>query len=194
MTAKSPIRLIVGLANPGLEYASTRHNVGAWFVQNIADSKQATLRMEAKFHGLSARVTIASQPTHLLIPTTYMNRSGQAIAAIVRFYKIQANEILIAHDDLDLPVGRIKLKTGGGHGGHNGLRDTFTHLGSQNFHRLRVGIDKPTDRTQTIDYVLKPPSKLEKQQIEASLNIALTQLPDIVTGNLAKAMQAINTL
>ena len=132
------IKLIVGLGNPGAEYAKTRHNVGAWFVDQLAESAQQTLRNEAKFFGLVARVTMAGESCWLLQPTTYMNDSGQAIQAIAKFYKIKPEEILVAHDELDFPVGKVRIKENGGHGGHNGLRDTIAHLHANNFQSQKV--------------------------------------------------------
>ena len=149
------IRLIVGLANPGAQYADTRHNAGAWFVTRLADQLGAKLSPDSKSFGLIARVSHQGEDVRLLIPTTFMNRSGQAIAAVAGFYKIAPAEILIAHDELDLSPGQIRLKTGGGHGGHNGLRDAIASLGNQNgFHRLRVGIGHPGDSSLVSGFVL----------------------------------------
>ena len=138
------LRLLVGLANPGAQYAQTRHNAGAWFIERLAEQHRTSLSPDAKAFGLTARVSIAGEDVRLLIPTTFMNRSGQAVAALANFYKLTPAEILIAHDELDIAPGQIRLKTGGGHGGHNGLRDSIASLGNQaGFHRLRVGIGHP---------------------------------------------------
>src|SRR5690348_6459355 len=139
----SPIRLIVGLANPGEEYAATRHNAGGWFVEDIANGERVALRMNAKFHGLHTQLEIRKHLCHLLIPTTYMNLSGQAVRALMQYYRITSNELLVAHDDIDLPNATVKLKWDGGDGGHNGLKDIIKHLNSKQFYRLRIGVGRP---------------------------------------------------
>jgi PTH1 family peptidyl-tRNA hydrolase len=149
------LQLIVGLGNPGLEYAQTRHNAGVWFVAALAAEHNIRLNPEAKYFGLVGRGTINGQEVRLLIPTTFMNRSGQAVSALANFFKIPLDAILVAHDELDLPAGSIRLKTGGGHGGHNGLRDIISSSGNQNnFHRLRIGIGHPGDAKLVSNFVL----------------------------------------
>jgi PTH1 family peptidyl-tRNA hydrolase len=190
---RTPIQLIVGLCNPGPEYEQTRHNAGAWFVEEAARRFNVSLRPEVKFKGLSGRFTEAGNTCHLLLPTTFMNLSGQAIGAIVNFYKIPVNAILVAHDELDLPVGSIKLKQGGGHGGHNGLRDTINHLNSKDFFRLRIGINHPGDRSQVIDYVLKRPSKEDAEKIHHAIEDAAKVLDSILSGDTQKAMKDLHS-
>lgn len=143
------IKLIVGLANPGAEYAQTRHNAGAWFVDALAERNGQSLKEESKFYGYTARLNLAGNDVRLLVPTTFMNLSGKAVAALATFYRIQPDEILVAHDELDLPPGVAKLKLGGGNGGHNGLKDIQSKLGNNpNFYRLRIGIGHPGDKTR----------------------------------------------
>lgn len=186
------IKLIVGLGNPGAEYAKTRHNVGAWFVGQLAESAQQTLRNEAKFFGLVARVTMAGESCWLLQPTTYMNDSGQAIQAIAKFYKIKPEEILVAHDELDFPVGKVRIKENGGHGGHNGLRDTIAHLHANNFYRLRIGIGHPGHKDHVTPYVLGEPSRGDKELIINAIDAALRTVPDLIGGDLQRAMRTLH--
>ena len=149
------IKLIVGLANPGAEYAATRHNAGAWYVDLLAERLRAPLREEPKFYGYTSRINLAGADVRLLVPTTFMNLSGKAVAAMATFYRINPDEILVAHDELDLPPGVAKFKLGGGHGGHNGLKDIISKLGNNpNFHRLRVGIGHPGDKNKVVGFVL----------------------------------------
>lgn len=187
------LRLIVGLANPGPQYADTRHNAGAWFVARLADQLGARLIADSKSFGHVARVSVAGEDVRLLIPTTYMNRSGQAIAAVAGFYKITPAEILVAHDELDLAPGQIRLKTGGGHGGHNGLRDTIASLGNQNgFHRLRVGIGHPGDSSMVTGFVLGKAPRSEQDLIDQALDEALRHREAIMKGELARVMNQLN--
>ncbi len=188
------IQLIVGLGNPGREYAHTRHNAGADFVAMVADEFRASWQEEKKFAGFTAQVLVGNQPVRLLLPTTYMNRSGQSVGAIANFYKIAPAQILVAHDELDLPPGTARLKTGGGHGGHNGLRDIISALGNQNgFARLRLGIGHPGNAKMVADYVLKKAPPAEFEQVADSIAQALRVLPDVVNGNMDKAMHALHT-
>ena len=188
------IKLIVGLGNPGKEYASTRHNAGAIFVEALANQALQTLKPEGKFQGLYTKATIAGQDIHLLIPTTFMNRSGQAVQAIAQFFKIQPEEILVAHDELDIPMGTMKLKKGGGHGGQNGLRDIITKLGgNKEFSRLRIGIGHPGHASKVTGHVLGKLGKKETEQIEAVINEAIRHLPEIISGDTAKAMNALHS-
>jgi len=189
----SAIKLIVGLANPGQEYEATRHNAGAWFIDEIARANHLNLRPENKFYGLHTKTTIAQQSCHLFIPTTYMNLSGQAVAACMNFYKIHANEILVVHDEIDLEPGTIKLKFDGGAGGHNGLTDIIRHLHSKEFYRLRIGVGHPGNSKQVADYVLKRPPKSDKEKIDDAIYRALHILPDIMQGEFQRAMNTLHS-
>ena len=192
MTAS--IHLIAGLANPGNEYASTRHNAGAWFIDAITEKANLTLRHETKLHGLHGLYRDGNQQCHLLIPNTYMNHSGLAIKACAHYHKVPPANILIAHDDIDLPVGTIRLKFDGGDGGHNGLKDIIRHLHTKQFYRLRIGVGRPTHSADVVDYVLKAPSRSERTAIDAALIHVLDDiLPMILNGELEKAMQTLHT-
>ncbi len=193
MLPKHSISLIVGLGNPGAEYENTRHNAGAWLVNQLAIQHQQSLRFENKFHGAIATVKIATHKCYLFIPTTFMNHSGQAVCAVAKFYKIAPSQILIAHDEIDLPAGTVRLKFAGGHGGHNGLRDIFKALGSQDFYRLRIGVGRPKHSSEVIDYVLKKPSKNQQMQIDNAIDDALRVIPDVIIGNIQQAMKNLHT-
>lgn len=188
----SQIKLIVGLGNPGDKYDLTRHNAGFWFVDEVARQYGAVFRPETKFFGEAARVQAQAMDFFLLKPATFMNRSGQSISAIAKFYKIPVESILVVHDELDLPAGTAKLKKGGGHGGHNGLRDTIAAMGNE-FLRLRLGIDHPGHRDQVVDYVLKAPSKVERQLIDDASYAASKVVPELVAGQIEKAMMVLHT-
>jgi PTH1 family peptidyl-tRNA hydrolase len=184
-------RLIVGLGNPGPEYEATRHNVGFWFVDRLASQLKASLVPQGKFFGRAAR----AGETWLLQPTTFMNRSGQAVAALANFYKIPPGEILVIHDDLDLPPGGIRLKQGGGNGGHNGLKDIQARLGTPDFWRLRLGIGHPRTLNlaqEVVDFVLHPPRKDELPDIEQALHRSLLAWPRIAAGDYAGAQQQLH--
>nr|WP_276616891.1 aminoacyl-tRNA hydrolase [Pseudomonas syringae] len=186
--------MIVGLGNPGAEYEQTRHNAGAFFVERIAAAQRVNLVPERKFFGLTWRFTHQGQDVRLLIPTTYMNRSGQAVAALAGFYRIPVESILVAHDELDLPPGVAKLKVGGGHGGHNGLRDIIAQLGNQNtFHRLRLGIGHPGDASKVSGFVLGRAPRAEQEKLDASIDFALGVLPDIFAGEWNRAMKNLHS-
>ena len=188
------IKLIAGLGNPGSEYRGTRHNAGADFVEELARQSGASLQPESKFFGLSSRVTVAGHDLRLLIPTTFMNRSGKAVAAMAGFYKIAPEEILIAHDELDIPAGTARFKQGGGHGGHNGLRDIVPALGNnKNFHRLRIGIDHPGHASKVSGYVLSQPSQIDRARIDASIDEAIAALPLLLEGDITKAMTRLHS-
>ena len=189
----SSVQLIVGLGNPGEQYDQTRHNAGFWFVEEVARQQGAVFRPESKFFGEVAKIEIAGQQAWLLKPMTFMNRSGQSIQAMAKFYRLTPEQVLLAHDELDLPVGVAKLKTGGGHGGHNGLRDTIAALATPNFQRLRIGIDHPGDRNLVVNYVLKSPSKIEREKIDDAIYEATRVLPDILSGDFAKAMNQLHS-
>jgi len=186
------IRLIVGLGNPGPQYESTRHNVGYWFVDALAARHQGQLRLENKFHGLLCRLTVSGEDLRLLKPTTFMNRSGQSLASVVRYFDIPPQRVLVAHDELDLPAGTLRLKQGGGHAGHNGLRDIINVLGTRDFQRLRIGIDHPGDRGQVVDYVLTRASKDDEGRICDALSEAELCLTDLIAGNFQKAMNRLH--
>ncbi|MFN7096596.1 MAG: aminoacyl-tRNA hydrolase [Gammaproteobacteria bacterium] len=187
------IRLIVGLGNPGPQYETTRHNAGAWFVEQLAHQCHVTLRAEHKFLGHSAKIHIEHHECHLLIPSTFMNRSGAAVAAIAKFYKISLAEMLIAHDELDLAPGTVKLKQGGGHAGHNGLRDIIAAMGSNDFLRLRLGIGHPGNQAKVADYVLSQPGKTEQQHIMQAIDNSLRIMPDLLQGKIAAAIKTLHT-
>lgn len=187
------IVMVVGLGNPGADYEHTRHNAGALFVEALARSAGQTLRPEKKYHGLYARIQWQGLDLHLLNPTTFMNRSGLAIKALADFFKIQPQQILIAHDELDLPPGTAKLKKGGGHGGHNGLRDTIAHLGTNDFQRLRIGIGHPGDSRRVTGYVLGRLGKQETEELNAVIDEIMRVLPDAASGKLPAAMNRLHS-
>ena len=190
----TPVELIVGLGNPGKIYERTRHNAGADLVLELAKSFHAELKQESKFFGDTAKVTIDGRDVRLLIPSTFMNRSGQSIAALAGFYQVSPAAILIVHDELDLSPGIARFKKGGGHGGHNGLRDTIQSLGnSKEFARLRIGIGHPGNAKQVADYVLKKASPSDQQLITNSIDDALRALPLAISGQWEKAMTALHT-
>lgn len=187
------ILMVVGLGNPGPDYANTRHNAGALFVEALARETGQSLRPEKKYHGLYARVQLQGLDLHLLNPSTYMNRSGLSIKALADFFKIQPQQILVAHDELDLPPGTAKLKKGGGHGGHNGLRDTIAHLGTNAFQRLRIGIGHPGDSRQVTGYVLGRLGKRETEELNALIDEIIRVLPDAASGKLPAAMNRLHS-
>jgi len=187
------IVMVVGLGNPGADYENTRHNAGALFVEALARRAGQTLRPEKKYHGLYARIQWQGLDLHLLNPTTFMNRSGLAIKALADFFKIQPHQILIAHDELDLPPGTAKLKKGGGHGGHNGLRDTIAHLGTNDFQRLRIGIGHPGDSRRVTGYVLGRLGKQETEELNAVIDEIMRVLPDAASGKLPAAMNRLHS-
>lgn len=188
------VQLIVGLGNPGAEYEQTRHNAGALFVERLAAQHHVNLVTDRKYHGLTGRFKHDGHDVRLLIPTTYMNRSGQAVAALAGFYRIPVESILVAHDELDMPPGVAKLKKGGGHGGHNGLRDIIAQLGNQNgFHRLRLGIGHPGHSSLVSGYVLGRAPRAEQELLDTSIDFALGVLPDILAGDWTRAMQRLHS-
>jgi PTH1 family peptidyl-tRNA hydrolase len=188
------IRLIVGLGNPGAEYRGTRHNAGADFVEELARQGGTSLQAESKFFGLAGRITLSGHDLRLLIPTTFMNRSGKAVAAMATFYKIAPEEILVAHDELDIPAGTARFKRGGGHGGHNGLRDIVPSLGNtKDFYRLRVGIGHPGHASKVTGYVLGAPSQVDRTRIEAGIDEAIAALPLLLDGDETKAMTRLHS-
>ena len=191
MTAQQSPRLIVGLGNPGAEYAKTRHNAGFWFCERLAQALDVRLGAESRFHGLVGQSR--ADKLWLLLPQTFMNRSGQAVGALARFHRIEPQELLVVHDELDLPPGQLRLKFSGGLGGHNGLKDITAHLGTQDYWRLRIGIGHPGDRTAVTGYVLNPPRREEQDAIDAALDTALATWPLLVRGDYAAAMRRINS-
>lgn len=190
----STVQLIVGLGNPGAEYEQTRHNAGFWFVDELARAAGCSLRTEARFHAEVGRCTLHGQDCRLQKPTTFMNRSGQSVAALAKFLRIPPAEILVVHDELDLPPGTVRLKRGGGHGGHNGLRDLIAHLGTQDFLRLRLGVGHPGDRDKVVDYVLHRPSREERELIDAAMTRALEVMPLAVAGEFERAMHKLHSV
>ena len=184
-------RLIVGLGNPGRDYEETRHNAGFWFCTRLAAQLGIPLSKEPRFHGLTGHVQ--KQKLWLLLPQTFMNRSGQAVGALMRFHRITPAEMLVVHDELDIPPGQLRLKFGGGLGGHNGLKDITAHLGTQDYWRLRIGIGHPGDRNEVVNYVLKPPRAEEHAGIDAAILRALELMPLIEKGEWNAATQRANT-
>ncbi len=188
----TPIRLVAGLGNPGREYDATRHNAGFWWVDQLAAELGGRWATEGKFAGQVAKVRGPEGDVWLLKPDTFMNRSGQAVGALARFYKLTPAEVLVVHDELDLPPGTARLKLGGGHGGHNGLKDIDAHLG-KDYWRLRLGIGHPGDREKVVGFVLDRPSCAEEDGIELAMRRALDVWPQIVRGDFEKAMMQLHT-
>jgi PTH1 family peptidyl-tRNA hydrolase len=186
------IRLIVGLGNPGPEYAATRHNAGFWFVDALAHRLKVSLAPERAYSGLAARTSVGGQTLWLLEPTTFMNVSGKSVAALARFFKILPEEILVAHDELDLMPGQAKLKIGGSPAGHNGLKDIHAQLGSADYWRLRLGIGHPGVKSEVINYVLKKPSLLEREEIDKSIEQSLSGIELVLAGDMERATMKIN--
>lgn len=189
----NPLVAVVGLGNPGSEYTQTRHNAGFWFADALVAHGKASFKVDSKFFGETARVQIANTDVLILKPGTFMNRSGQAVQALASFYKLSAEQILVAHDELDLSAGDIRLKLGGGHGGHNGLRDIHKPLG-EGYRRLRIGIGHPGDKSLVLNYVLGRPNKSDEALIHDSLARALAALPLWLTGSWNKALQQLHTV
>ncbi len=183
----SGISLIVGLGNPGSQYEDTRHNAGFWFVDLLAQRFGAAFKPESRFHGASCRIQVSGKECWLLKPSTFMNRSGQSASSLARYYKIPVENLLVAHDELDFPAGELRLKKGGGHAGHNGLRDIMSAM-SGDFYRLRIGIGHPGDRDRVSDYVLSRPSRGDHECICVGLEKAADALQLIVEGEIQKAM------
>jgi PTH1 family peptidyl-tRNA hydrolase len=187
------IQLLVGLGNPGARYVDTRHNAGFWLVETIASAYQLQFRTENRFSGEIARLQHGTVQCWLLKPQTFMNCSGTAISALANFYKIPPSDILLAHDELDLAPGTVRLKKGGGHGGHNGLRDTIKHLSSNDFMRLRLGIGHPGHRDEVTDHVLNAPSQSERSAIMQAIQLSVDNLDLVLSGAFDKAMQRLHT-
>ena len=187
------IRLLVGLGNPGADYVDTRHNAGFWLIDGIAAELGVTFRFEKGYNADEGKARVGGCDRFLLKPQTFMNRSGQAVAALARYYKIVPEEIMVIHDELYLPPGTNRLKHGGGHGGHNGLRDIVNHLGSREFFRIRVGIGHPGDARKVVDYVLHRPSQADLAAIEAANRDTVAVMPLVFEGNIEKAMHALHS-
>jgi PTH1 family peptidyl-tRNA hydrolase len=190
------IRLLAGLGNPGPEYEATRHNAGFWWIDAAARELGATLQPERAYSGLAARVNrsaAAGGPLWLLEPMTYMNLSGKSVAALARFFKIAPEEILVVHDELDLLPGQVKLKQGGSHAGHNGLKDIVAQMGSADFWRLRLGIGHPGVKAEVINYVLKKPSPEHRKAIEDGIARSLSALDALLAGEMEVAMRSVHT-
>lgn len=187
------IQLIVGLGNPGPQYEATRHNAGFWWVDQVAGEHGARLNAEGKFQGIAGKLKQDDHETWLLKPSTFMNASGRAVAAIANFYKIPPQAILVVHDELDLSPGTAKLKKGGGHGGHNGLKDIAAALGTPDFWRLRLGIGHPGERHEVVNFVLKPPSRDEMHAIEQAMDSSTKILPMLLKGEFEAAMLKLHT-
>jgi len=187
------IQLIVGLGNPGSDYAKTRHNVGTWLVEMLASDVGHAFRHESKLMGQSCLIALDHRPCRLFIPETFMNDSGRAVQAFAHFYRIEPEAIMVAHDELDLAPGTIRIKKGGGHGGHNGLRDIIEHLGTPDFYRLRIGIGHPGQKDQVTPFVLGRPSAIEEEAILSAISKGIAVLPRTLTGDIAGAMQQLHT-
>ena len=190
----SDIKLIVGLGNPGDKYADTRHNAGEWLIERLARRFNVSLNPESKFFGKTARTLVNGKEVRLLVPTTFMNLSGKAVGALASFYRIKPEEILVIHDELDLPPGTAKLKQGGGHGGHNGLKDIVAQLGNNNnFYRLRIGIGHPGHRDLVAGYVLNKPSPADRDALEKVLDEATDCVEMIFKDGMVKATNRLNS-
>jgi PTH1 family peptidyl-tRNA hydrolase len=187
------IKLLVGLGNPGNEYEDTRHNAGFWWIDAVARELKVSLVPERSYHGLMARTTVNGQTVWLLEPQTYMNLSGKSVSALAKFFKIHSQEILVAHDELDIPPGEAKLKLGGSHAGHNGLRDIHAQLGTADYWRLRIGVGHPGDKAEVVSWVLKKPMLEHRKAIDDSIHRAVLALPLLLAGDMEKAMVKIHT-
>lgn len=187
------IKLFVGLGNPGPEYQDTRHNAGSWWIDALAHTLKVQPAMDRSYHGFVARTTVGGQTVWLLQPQTFMNLSGKSVAALARFFKIAPQEILVAHDELDVPPGEAKLKLGGSHAGHNGLRDIHAQLGSSDYWRLRLGVGHPGDKSEVVGWVLKKPSADHRIAIEQAIDRSIKALPHLLTGEMDKATMLIHT-
>lgn len=187
------IKLFVGLGNPGPEYEATRHNAGFWWIDAVARELKVSLSMDKSYHGLVARTTVRGQTVWLLEPQTFMNVSGKSVAALARFFKIRPDEILVAHDELDIVPGQVKLKLGGSHAGHNGLRDIHAQLGTDDYWRLRIGVGHPGVKSEVVNWVLKKPSPEHRMAIEECITRSLKALPELLAGEMEKATMLIHT-
>ena len=187
------IKLFVGLGNPGAEYEATRHNAGFWWTEALARELKVALALDKNYHGRVARTTVHGQTLWLLEPMTFMNLSGKSVAALARFFKILPEEILVAHDELDITPGQVKLKFGGSHAGHNGLRDIHAQLGSADYWRLRIGVGHPRVKSDVINWVLEKPSQEQRVAMQDSIARALKAVPELLAGEMEKATMLIHT-
>ncbi len=187
------IKLFVGLGNPGAEYEATRHNAGFWWTEALARELKVALALDKNYHGRVARTTVHGQTLWLLEPMTFMNLSGKSVAALARFFKILPEEILVAHDELDITPGQVKLKFGGSHAGHNGLRDIHAQLGSADYWRLRIGVGHPGVKSDVINWVLEKPSQEQRLAMQDSIARALKAVPELLAGEMEKATMLIHT-
>ena len=187
------IKLFVGLGNPGPEYEATRHNAGFWWIDALSQQLKVPLSLDKNYHGQVARTTLNGQTVWLLKPLTYMNLSGKSVAALARFFKISPDEVLVAHDELDIVPGQVKLKRGGSHAGHNGLRDIHAQLGTADYWRLRIGVGHPGVKAEVINWVLKKPSQEHRVAIEDCIDRSLKALPELLKGEMDKATLLIHT-
>jgi peptidyl-tRNA hydrolase, PTH1 family len=187
------IKLFVGLGNPGPEYEHTRHNAGFWWLEDLARELKVTLALDKNYFGLVARTTVKGETIWLLEPRTFMNLSGKSVGALARFFKIKTEEILVAHDELDIVPGQLKLKFGGSHAGHNGLRDIHAQLGSADYWRLRIGVGHPGVKSEVINWVLKKPSQEHRTAIDEALARSLQAVPALLAGEMEKATMLIHT-
>lgn len=189
-----PLKLIVGLGNPGPQYDSNRHNAGVIFLHHLCKGYDGSLRGESKFFGEFATINIGGSDVKLLFPTTFMNHSGKAVAAVCKFYKIEAENMLVAYDEIDFEVGVTRFKKDGGHGGHNGMRDIINALGgSKDFYRLRIGVGHPGHKSMVANYVLSDPSRSEADVIMSNIEAAIRVLPRAVNGKWEEAMHLLHT-
>lgn len=187
------IRLFVGLGNPGSDYAKTRHNAGFWFLDALSERLGARLGNDSKLHSENGRANVAGVQVWLLKPSTFMNKSGLSVVAAQRYFKIEPEETLVAHDDLDLPAGSARLKFDGGHGGQNGLRDIMAHLGHGKFHRLRLGIGHPGHRDQVTPWVLGRPGREDEEQIKSAVDRSVDLVSELASGDFERAMRQLHT-
>ena len=187
------IKLFVGLGNPGPEYEATRHNAGFWWIDALSRELKAPLSLDKNYHGQVARTTIGGQTVWLLKPLTFMNLSGKSVAALARFFKIAPDEVLVAHDELDIVPGQVKLKFGGSHAGHNGLRDIHAQVGTADYWRLRIGVGHPGVKAEVINWVLKKPSQEDRMAMENCIDRCLKAVPELLRGEMEKAMMLIHT-
>ncbi len=192
MTSAQGISVVVGLGNPGPEYADTRHNAGFRFLDALVAGSGESLRYESRFSGNVGRITVDHRKVWLLAPMTFMNHSGEAVSRFVHYYKVSIPSLLVVHDDIDLPPGAARLKQGGGDGGHNGLHDVIEKLGTREFLRLRIGVGHPGSKTQVVSYVLKRAPPAEQVLIDAAITAAKAQMANIVHGQLQRAMNALH--
>lgn len=186
-------KLFVGLGNPGPEYEATRHNAGFWWLDAVARALKVNLQPDRNYYGLAARTVVGGETLWLLAPQTFMNLSGKSVAALARFFKIAPQDILVAHDELDIVPGEAKLKFGGGHAGHNGLRDIHAQMGTGDYWRLRIGVGHPGDKSEVVNWVLKKPLAEHRTAIEDSIARSITALPHLVAGEMEKATMLVHT-